>query len=438
MSVETIGLRILSEDEILDIGQNMDEVRLIGVPKFCAKYNITQEQLNEISEKTGTPIPKYRSLRKEQILALEEMIKDLKTKTAEELKTISYIELSKKYKVNNSTIYRVIRRELPELAEARGEFSNENRAKKAEENRKTPKPTDEKPKKNKMSGRNKSDAGSKAAEYKIKHPEISVEKIAKKFKTSTSTITRRLKDLREEKKVADVQSTEEVAIVSSEIKENPNIHEVKRGNSTMLEVSMDNYLVVAALVAERHQWPTEVCIFDHSLSSNEMFNYRWLDETVNKFIDEWIPFVNGKPTRKLGVYVAGLQCTLSALCRVCAKRQVNLDLYHYNNETCQYVTQTVYDWFEMSKMKNEIIYSYLTKNKTFGGLYTINCNFEKISHITTELYLVRKFYYPTPKSLNPNRIEYVIVHGLESCWSIFGRFIEELRDMNKSGRVSVT
>ena len=97
----------LTDDAILEIAEKMDEIRIIGAPKFCKNNSITMEQLNEISTKTGVEIPKYRSLKKEQLLALEQLINEVKAMSAEELKNINFVQLSTKYKINASTVKRL-------------------------------------------------------------------------------------------------------------------------------------------------------------------------------------------------------------------------------------------------------------------------------------------------------------------------------------------
>lgn len=419
----------LTDDEVLDVADKMDEIRIIGVPRFCVKYNITQEQLNEVSKRAGVEIPKYRSLRKDQIEAAEKMMAEVKAMSVEQLKSINFIQLSNKYKINHSTVARIIKREIKNLDEI-----------KKGKDTKIAKPVAKKAtKKPHTGGRQTSDKTINAIKYSIEHPDMTKKNVAIKFGICPSTLTRAFRILEEKKKETAKKSAEAVAIDKDYIDANPNMEEVKRGNATMVEVKMDNYIVVAALMAERHEFPTEISIFNKKgFSTNELFNFRWQEEQVDKFIDEWIPFVDGKPAKKLGVYLSGCQMAYGSLVKVCERRKVNLDVFNYNTDMCQYVTQSIFDGFEMAMMKNEAIYNILTKSSKFGGLYTINCNFDKINHLTSELYMVRKLYYPNSASVSYNRVEYVIVHGLENCWTIFGRFIEEFREMNKSGKATIT
>ena len=416
----------LTDDTILEIAEKMDEIRIIGAPKFCKNNSITMEQLNEISTKTGVEIPKYRSLRKEQLLAIEQMMAEVKAMTTEELKNINFVQLSTKYKVNVSTVKRTIRREI-NIDDIKKGIAVKTDIKKAAK------------KKTAKHSTKRSTAADKAVEYLMKHPDTTRKEAAKKFNTSIATIGRRLRAMKEENKIKATESAKAVAIEKEYVDNCPNMEEVKRGNATMIEVKMDNYIVIAALMSERHEWPTELSIFTKgTLTSSELFNFRWQEEQVDKFIDEWIPFVDGKAAKKLGVYLCGSQMVYGSLIKVCERRKVNLDVFHYNTDTYQYVTQSVFGDFDMAMLKNEALYNLLTKSSKFGGLYTINCNFDKINHITTELYMVRKMYYPNPSSISYSRVEYVIVQGLENCWNIFGRFIEEFREMNKSGKATIT
>ena len=420
----------LTDDTILEIAEKMDEIRIIGAPKFCKNNSITMEQLNEISTKTGVEIPKYRSLKKEQLLALEQLINEVKAMSAEVIKNINFVQLSTKYKINASTVKRSIRKEIPNFDNIKKGIDTE--VTKADVKKAAKKKTVKHSTK-------RSDAADKAVEYLMKHPEVTHKEAAKKFNTSVATIGRRLRAMKEENKIKATESAKAVAIEKEYVDNCPNMEEVKRGNATMIEVKMDNYIVIAALMGERHEWPTELSIFTKgTLTSSELFNFRWQEEQVTKFIDEWIPFVDGKATKKLGIYLCGSQMVYGSLIKVCERRKVNLDVFHYNTDTYQYVTQSIFGDFEMAMLKNETLYNLLTKSSKFGGLYTINCNFDKINHITSELYMVRKMYYSNPSSTTYSRVEYVIVQGLENCWTIFGRFIEEFREMNKSGKATIT
>ena len=411
--------KILTDDEILRIAEDLDSIRLIGKPKFCLNHNIDESQLVDISNKLGIEIPRYRSIKSTvDVDALKSIIM-----SAKERKDLNCDQLAKQFGVNHSTVGRMVKKFRPEF------FGAE--ATKVEK-----KSSESKSDRILKSSYYKADAAAKAVRYLRQHPELTYTAVCKKYKLAYSTLKRYMSanniDL-EKKKVATTVEKQETRIDIPVVKESI----VHRGLVDLTKINKEEYVVTAALVAERHEYPTDLAIFDHNLNSDEMFNYRLQETMVGDFIDKWIPFVDGKPAKSLQVYVSGLTCCLSAVIQQCSIRKINLTLWHYNNDIRKYVSQMIFKDFEMAIPSNESFYHTLAKSSKFAGLYTFGLDIKDI--VPDKKYLmIRKYIYPTPSAMSYSSVEYVLVEREVDIWQVFGQLLMELKNDRTPGKVVVT
>ncbi len=221
-------------------------------------------------------------------------------------------------------------------------------------------------------------------------------KIAKKYGVSISTVSRISDSLGLTKKKTAKKEDEKTA--------NP---ERYRGGGNSMEcpivISVGNKRkdFEVGLIADRHDMPVDVYIFPKPMNPGNMFDYEFMDSTVQNFITNNL-YENGQPTKNMVLYTTGLTAATSSVIKICSKLQINLVIKHFNISTRDYESQVVFKDFGKDAVSsifpcaNDKIYfhdldlNYI--NNIYGtkiSLYIIkdiNRNAEKYSKVSIHIF----------------------------------------------------
>lgn len=86
------------------------------------------------------------------------------------------------------------------------------------------------------------------------------------------------------------------------------------------------------LIKGRHNLPVNKYIFDGDLDPSDIVE-------IEKIAEEKISIMKNEGFLCLGVYVTGLTVALIAVIKMCLKYDMDIELYHYDRETSQYLIQ---------------------------------------------------------------------------------------------------
>lgn len=231
------------------------------------------------------------------------------------------------------------------------------------------------------------------------------------------------KVLDKEEKVKEESNVIKNDVVEVNYNKDPKREKVFRCGYELTKITEDSTIIRAGLCCKRHELPTELSVFQE-ITSDKMFNFDLLKKEANQFIDEWIPQVNGLNTRKLEIYATGLTIAHDIFIPICAERQVNLTMYHYNTATATYVPLVIYDKFPMYDSANSAIYKFLLVNRKNDSIFTFNCEIDDFKN-GSNFYIVRKFIHKSSTSKDPSRIENIICKELNDTFDIYGKIVEE-------------
>lgn len=262
----------------------------------------------------------------------------------------TYSELSSKYKISSSSVYRIVK-----------ELGNGGR--------KVTK------KKRNISKRNPGSKGRSVNNHQrrksIKELEQEYVTIAKSEEETLSTIDRE----NETSKIlenADRIAGSKMCIVNTVVSE-----PVKTILSTSYKLEeIKEVATKVGLCADRHEMNVDVFIYN-TLTEDEMFNYSKLYNRAVEFIEKNVP------SKILHLYCTGIQCALAAVIKACHDNNVTLSLFHYNAHNGTYMRQDMWRYSENFIDETVASFSDIMRKGpvfTFGGkinpeeFYTISVN----------------------------------------------------------------
>ena len=191
-----------------------------------------------------------------------------------------------------------------------------------------------------------------------------------------------------------------------------------------------NY-IKCGLIKNRHQMPVDLYIFNNTLLNNQILDYDYLDDTINKFIDEYIKFDNnGNALSALKIYTTGLQSALTSVIKICSERKIGLDVLHYDPEKNTYTVQKVFESYNLEdiihlKGHSDMIYLFECSDKHLKNTDEIyECKFivykrgtsrsgapslYKESTISDKFNKILKFYYSMSKDLLNKNYDKILI-----------------------------
>lgn len=167
------------------------------------------------------------------------------------------------------------------------------------------------------------------------------ETTARKFGVSLNTVNRIVNESKSSKERKSIKS--KPVLESGEKSVTVAKPVIKKSDDIFIINMKTRKNLIVGLVSERHDMPVEKYIFD-SVDNKDLFNYDFFDETVRNFIDEKV-IISNNEIYNLIVYVTGLTPALAAVMKICAEKEVNLSLRHYDRDTKGYKEQVIYDRF---------------------------------------------------------------------------------------------
>ena len=98
---------------------------------------------------------------------------------------------------------------------------------------------------------------------------------------------------------------------------------------------MENH-VICGLIRGRHSLPDEVSlfVFDEDIPQSRICDDSYFDRICTRFLDRYLP-------DSVAVYVTGFTPALLSLVKICKKRGIGLDAYHYDREKKTFWRQEV-------------------------------------------------------------------------------------------------
>ena len=196
----------------------------------------------------------------------------------------------------------------------------------------------------------------------------------------------------------------------------------------MVELKKKEILKVG-LIKDRHPMPTNKYIFDR-ISTEDMFNYDKLEETVNNFLNTEIGFDSDKngeqiARKSLHVFITGLPCASAALIKVCQQRHVNLTLLHFNNDKEDYIAQVIWNSFAPDDKISELF-----SNNGTVSLY--DCTLDDI--VKNQFYSIKIVDFNSPNKAD-RKTDMILFSEYEKVWPYYGELMNKI--MLESGQTRI-
>lgn len=204
--------------------------------------------------------------------------------------------------------------------------------------------------------------------------------------------------------------------------------EVEKPKHSLVELKKQEIIKVG-LIKDRHPMPTNKYIFDR-ISTEDMFNYDRLEETVNNFLNTEIGFdsdENGEQIAKksLQVFITGLPCASAALIKVCQQRHVNLTLLHFNNDKEDYIAQVIWNSFAPDDKVSELF-----SNNGTVSLY--DCTLDEI--VKDQFYSIKIVDFNSPNKAD-RKTDMILFSEYEKVWPYYGELMNKI--MLESGKTRI-
>lgn len=266
---------------------------------------------------------------------------------------------------------------------------------------------------------------------------MSYPQIGKKYNLSASTVFRHIKKIRE--LLSNTSTEDESNNTKLEPKE---IEEPQEDNTSVTDNNVDekydglnlfcskNNLLICGLVADRHDMPIDLFIFD-TIDSDLMFDYYMQESMVREFILNHINFdEDGIPDKDIVLYLSGLQCALESVFLLCEELHINLTTAHYNTQINRYRFRNTISKYP-TKWYNEKINSLRVIS---DELYQYKCN---INDLVEGDY----FYSITEVELDENFVitkrTTTIIQDYDLLWPLYGYIIKKCKKINKTINIYV-
>lgn len=142
------------------------------------------------------------------------------------------------------------------------------------------------------------------------------------------------------------------------------------------------------LVKGRHNSiPTDLFVFNKSLSEELMFDYDKLDRICTEFIHNHIDFSSGEPDKSIILYATGIQCAISSFIKICQELHISLTIAHYNFSSGEYFEQEIFNYEEdaYTKILGNIFSEY-------NEVYLYDCKLDVVLNENHNIYFVTTEY----------------------------------------------